>query len=88
MARIKLTIEENTAYFHLLDHQLEQIYFVGNKQIYFRDYTDTKQIRPEYFIRANHIDAVPLENLNKDYYEIYFKHKKGLYKSKYFIKIS
>lgn len=88
MARIKLTIEENTAYLHLLDHQLERVYLVGKCHTYFRDYTDTEQIRPEYFARANNIDAIPLEDLENDHYEIYFKHKKGLYKSKYFIKIS
>lgn len=88
MTRITATIEENTAYFHLLDHQLEKIYFVGENHTYYRDYTDTQQERPEYFARVNHIDAVPLDKLENDDYRIYFKHNIGLYKSKYHIKIS
>lgn len=87
MARINLTIEEDTAYFSLLDHQLERIYFVGENHTYYRDFTDTKQERPEYFARANHIDAIPLGTLENDSYKIYFKHSTGLYQSKFFIEI-
>ena len=88
MARIKMVLEEDVLYIYLLDHQLEKIYFVGKNNVYSRDYTATKQERPEYFARAGNIDANPLGKLEADSYEIYFKHKIGLYKSKYYIKIS
>lgn len=88
MARIIMTLEEDVLYAHLLDHQLERLYFVGDNHIYFRDYTDTTQERPEYFVRANNVDALPLKDMATDHYTIYYKHKVGLYKSDYFVKIS
>ena len=87
MTRITATMEEDVLYVTLLDHLLEKIYFVGENHTYFRDFTDTKQERPEYFARAGNTDAIPLKNMEEDTYEIYFKHKVGLYKSKYYVKI-
>lgn len=87
MARISMTLEEDVLYVTLLDHFLERIYFVGAKHTYFRDFTDTKQERPEYFARAGNTDAIPLKNLEEDVYKIYFRHSIGLYESGYYVKI-
>jgi len=88
MARIELAVEEDIAYLHMLDHQLEKVYFVGKNNTYMRDYTGTKQERPEYFTRAGIGDPFSLSELASDKYRIYYKHSTGLYKSKYYIKIS
>lgn len=88
MARIKAVVEEDVLYVYSLDHFLERVYLVGDNHTYFRDYTDTKQERPEYFARAGHTDAIPLKDLEEDTYEVYFKHSIGLYKSKYYVKIT
>lgn len=81
MARIEFYIEEDVLYVKILDHLLEKLYLVGTKHSYFRDYTGTKQERPEYFARSMNTDPVPLQDLAEDKYEIYFRHKKGLYRS-------
>ena len=81
-------IEEETLYVDLLDHQLEKVYFVGDNHTYFRDYTDTKQERPEYFARTGNRDAIPLKDFEEDNYEIYYKHSVGLYKSDYYVNIT
>lgn len=83
MARIKLEVEEDILYVDLIDHLLEKIYFVGENNTYCRDFTDTKQERPEYFARAGNRDLIPLNHLEEDIYEIYFKHSVGLYQSGY-----
>lgn len=88
MARIDVTVEEDCMYVSLFDHQLEKIYLVGQNNTYVRDFSETEQERPEYFARAGNVDAIPLNSLKKDYYEIYYKHKAGLYKSKYYVEIS
>ncbi|MFQ9515129.1 MAG: aryl-sulfate sulfotransferase [Eubacterium sp.] len=88
MARITMVLEEDILYVNLLDHQLEQIYFIGENNTYFRELSDTRQERPEYFARAGNTDAIPLNNLKDDSYQIYFKHSTGLYKSKHYVKIS
>lgn len=87
MARITMNIEEDVLYVTLLDHLLEKIYFVGEKYAYERDFTDTKQERPEYFARAGNTDPIPLKDLEEDKYKIYFKHKIGLYNSDHEIEV-
>lgn len=87
MARITMTLEEDVLYVELLDHQLQQIYFVGKNETYIRDFSDTKQERPEYFARANHIEGIPLDSLREDSYKIYYQHETGLYESGYWVDI-
>ncbi|MBE5938489.1 MAG: hypothetical protein E7265_10730 [Lachnospiraceae bacterium] len=81
IARIEMYIEENVLYVSMIDHLLEKIYLVGNNNTYCMDYTGTSQERPEYFARALNREPIPLGNLTKDFYRIYYKHKKGLYDS-------
>ena len=87
MARIKYEIVEDMLYVNLIDHLLEKIYFVGTNHTYYRDFTDTKQERA-CFARFNNIDAIALNDLVEDTYEIYLKHAIGLYKSGHKIKIN
>lgn len=87
MARIVFEIEDDILYVTLIDHLLQGIYFVGKNHTYLRDFSATKQERPEYFARANNTDPIPLNNLAEDEYEIYFKHSIGLYKSQCYVKI-
>ena len=81
MARISMYLEEDVLYIRLLDHQLEKLYFVGENHTYYRDYTDTKQLLPGYFARSINTDPVPLYQMKKDTYEIYYQHSAGLYQS-------
>ncbi|MFQ9515126.1 MAG: aryl-sulfate sulfotransferase [Eubacterium sp.] len=87
MARIKMYIEENILYVTLPDHLLEGIYFVGKMHTYVRDFSETKQERPEYFARISTTDSISLNDFEEDKYDIYFKHSIGLYKSGYYIEI-
>lgn len=88
MTRIELKIEDDVLYITLIDHLLQGIYFVGKEHTYLRDFSDTKQERPEYFARANNTDPIPISQMEEDVYEIYFMHEIGLYHSKYYINIS
>lgn len=87
IARISLTIEEDLLCVKFIDHLLEGIYLVGEKHTYFRDYSGSKQERPEYFARMLVNDPIPLMDLEYDMYEIYYKHSSGLYKSNQTIQI-
>ncbi len=87
MARISMYITDDTLYVSVVDHLLLGIYFVGEKHTYLRDFSDTKQERPEYFIRTVSTDPIPLTDMAEDNYKIYFKHKNGLYNAKHYFSI-
>lgn len=81
LARIKLELEGDVLYVTLPDHFLEGIYFAGKTHTYLRDFSDTRQERPEYFARGITIDAISLNDFAEDEYEMYFKHTTGLYRA-------
>lgn len=81
VARIEQKLEEGILSVKLIDHLLERIYLVGEKHTYYRDFTDTKQERAVYFSRTLVNEAISLMDLETDEYELYYKHKKGLFKS-------
>ena len=88
MARIQFRMEDDVLYVTLPDHFLEVIYFVGKAHTYVRDFTETKQERPEYFARGLTIDSISLSDFEADKYEIYFKHNIGLYKTGHAVEVS
>lgn len=81
LARVQLQLEEDILYVTMIDHLLERIYLVGKKNTYYRDYTNTKQERPEYFARAIVTEPISLRKMKADEYVIYYQFDSELYQS-------
>lgn len=67
---IKMRVSGQVLYIEGYDHQLQQIYFVGKQNTFFKDFTKTKQERADFAELVYEI-AIPLWDLEQDAYEVY-----------------
>lgn len=82
IANTKLALYENILHITAVDHLVKKVYFVGEKNCYMQDYTDTKQTNPGLFARLYYAVMVPLGGMNKDKYRIYLECEGRLYDTK------
>jgi len=79
LANIKFSITENVMYMHAVDHLVQKVYFVGEKNTYVQDYSDTEQTNMELFGRMYYAVAIPLGELLEGSYHIYAECNGTLY---------
>jgi hypothetical protein len=72
-ANTEMLLIENILYVKAVDHLIQKIYFVGEKETYVQDYSDTEQTNPSLFGRMFYAVMVPLGGLAQDRYRIYFE---------------
>ncbi len=81
IANTELSLCENILYVSAVDHLIRKIYFVGEKNCYVQDYSDTKQTNPALFGRMFYAVMIPLGVLSPDRYRIYLECDGKLYDS-------
>lgn len=79
VANTGMELYENILYVNAVDHLVRKVYFVGQRNCYVQDYSDTKQTNPGLFGRMFYSVMVPLGGFAEDSYCIYLECEGKLY---------
>jgi len=84
---IKYLLREDILFTRAKDHCLRHIYFVGRNHIYDKDFTQTYQTN-KVFADGNYAILTPLDQMEKDRYELYVDYQGKVYKTKKWIELA
>lgn len=87
LSNVEMSLSENILYVKCVDHLLQKIYFVGSKDTFVQDYSDTHQTSAEIFGRMYYALSIPLADLPADHYDIYFDCDGKLYNSEKWVEL-